>query len=477
MMNFREAVEVCLTHKRLTLFGRASRSEYWFFMLFTVLVAAFVLFFLGTWQIKPLLAYVFDVPSDFYLLRFIGSVISITLFIPTICVTVRRFHDCDYSGWWYPAIVLTGGIIGSAAFNLPAEMPLLSMVALLFIVARKGSFGNNRYGLAPSRSTARPDFTASAPRLSKTRLWVGLRPRSVLIAVICMALAAGVDLTSGYLLHAAPRPGPDDDRQKVFLRDPGADRLWKTHDDAVWALAFALQVNVEPVQKHHKVTYIEGKKGGSATVLHTKTRFDPDPPIHATRTLKVLLSLPDFGNIPGQFEDHKTTALEISMSSAQRTYNDNRDWGGPPSFALEFEERTNFECRPDREIAPGILRLREPSATEAAQILQRYQGRGPRFETRKGCINKNASHGASYGVRDDAGAPLGFGTCTSYRAGATFGTCHFRFWLAQERIIDYRFSERFLPQLREIHAVARSLLQASTVAHASENVNRLTNGD
>ena len=68
--------------------GRARRKEYWMFMLF------YVIFSLVLGLISGLLGVV-------------GSLLmvvwSLGLFIPTLAVTIRRFHDSGKSGWWYLA--------------------------------------------------------------------------------------------------------------------------------------------------------------------------------------------------------------------------------------------------------------------------------------------------------------------------------------------------------------------------------------
>ena len=68
--------------------GRARRKEYWMFMLF------YFIFSLVLGLISGLLG----VLGSLLLL-----VWSFGLFLPTIAVTIRRFHDSGKSGWWYLA--------------------------------------------------------------------------------------------------------------------------------------------------------------------------------------------------------------------------------------------------------------------------------------------------------------------------------------------------------------------------------------
>ena len=60
--------------------------------------------------------------------------------LPSIAVTVRRFHDRDMSGWWYLGLSLAGaipvvGIIASLAFFVLMVLP--------------GTSGPNRFGPDP----------------------------------------------------------------------------------------------------------------------------------------------------------------------------------------------------------------------------------------------------------------------------------------------------------------------------------------
>ncbi|CAH2603070.1 putative inner membrane protein [Rhodovastum atsumiense] len=101
--------------------GRASRSEYWWFILFTVLVS----FICG------ILDMVLDsVIGTGDLLLPLGT---IALLVPSITVAVRRLHDLDRSGWW----VLLGLI------------PVIGEIILIVWFATPGSPGPNRYGGDP----------------------------------------------------------------------------------------------------------------------------------------------------------------------------------------------------------------------------------------------------------------------------------------------------------------------------------------
>ena len=63
--------------------GRAQRSEYWFYVLF-ILIIALVLGFISGVIGTMFLVYVFD----------------LAILVPSIAVATRRLHDTGRSGWW-----------------------------------------------------------------------------------------------------------------------------------------------------------------------------------------------------------------------------------------------------------------------------------------------------------------------------------------------------------------------------------------
>jgi uncharacterized membrane protein YhaH (DUF805 family) len=77
-MTFGESIRTCLL-KYATFEGRATRSEYWFFFLFTLLV--------------PMAASIVS--------EELSGVFSILFLLPSIAVGVRRLHDIDKSGWFF----------------------------------------------------------------------------------------------------------------------------------------------------------------------------------------------------------------------------------------------------------------------------------------------------------------------------------------------------------------------------------------
>src|SRR3982750_3899926 len=93
-MDFGLAIKTCF-YRYADFSGRASRPEYWWFFLFSVIV--------------------------YFVTGFVDSVIGISLLnwfamlalpLPSLAVGARRLHDMDYSGWWLllALIPVLGGI-------------------------------------------------------------------------------------------------------------------------------------------------------------------------------------------------------------------------------------------------------------------------------------------------------------------------------------------------------------------------------
>ena len=100
--------------------GRASRSEYWWWYLFTIL-ASFAVSLLG-------------VISDYFTgIEFTSTILnwgfSLLILLPSICVRIRRYHDINRSGWWILCPIVNfiflffAGDEGENDYGLPGEQP------------------------------------------------------------------------------------------------------------------------------------------------------------------------------------------------------------------------------------------------------------------------------------------------------------------------------------------------------------------
>ena len=97
--------------------GRAHRTEFWLFFLFSFIISLFLGVIVGL------------VES----LWFITTLYALAVLIPGLAVSVRRLHDTNRSGWW----ILTGLI------------PILGWIALLIFYVEDSRPGANQYGPNP----------------------------------------------------------------------------------------------------------------------------------------------------------------------------------------------------------------------------------------------------------------------------------------------------------------------------------------
>ena len=101
-MNLPQAVQSVLSNYA-GFSGRAPRSEYWYWVLF-VMILFFCLALIEGFLLAPTLGFAVNDPLAGQPLRLVAS---LALLIPGIAVAVRRLHDVDRSGWWL-LIGLTG---------------------------------------------------------------------------------------------------------------------------------------------------------------------------------------------------------------------------------------------------------------------------------------------------------------------------------------------------------------------------------
>ena len=104
--SFIDAIKVCFS-KYVTFKGRARRSEYWYWVLFSTLASSVV----GGWTILPDLA---NWTASGYSPGSSGGrlsqLVSLALFLPGVAVTVRRLHDVGKSGLWLIAPYVAAAI-------------------------------------------------------------------------------------------------------------------------------------------------------------------------------------------------------------------------------------------------------------------------------------------------------------------------------------------------------------------------------
>lgn len=122
--------------KYATFSGRAQRAEYWYFMLFYIIIFIALSFIDGMMG-------KFDAKGGIGLL---SGIFTLALLLPSLAVTVRRLHDTNRSGWWF----------------LIAIIPILGAIALLVFTIQDGTMGSNDYGLNPKETNSTSNVTVGA---------------------------------------------------------------------------------------------------------------------------------------------------------------------------------------------------------------------------------------------------------------------------------------------------------------------------
>lgn len=122
-MNFTQAITTGF-QKYVTFSGRAARSEYWYWTLFTFIASVVAILVNST--LFP-----------FSGLSPVNTLVSLGLFLPGLAVSVRRLHDLDSVGWWL-LLVFTG----------------IGILILIIWFCVRGTVGPNRFGPDPLAATA-----------------------------------------------------------------------------------------------------------------------------------------------------------------------------------------------------------------------------------------------------------------------------------------------------------------------------------
>ena len=109
--------------------GRATRSQYWYFVLFYLLISI-VLSLIDLYAINPALGMT---PEEAASGGILSVVFALAMLLPQIGLGIRRLHDTGKSGWWYLIIVI----------------PLIGALILLFFFVTDSQAGDNEYGANP----------------------------------------------------------------------------------------------------------------------------------------------------------------------------------------------------------------------------------------------------------------------------------------------------------------------------------------
>ncbi|MFP3715098.1 DUF805 domain-containing protein [Puerhibacterium sp. TATVAM-FAB25] len=144
-MSFPESIRTVFS-KYATFSGRARRSEYWWWALFTYLVS-FVLAVVVAAVAMPTTDPVTGSPTGAGAVMVgLYALVMLALVLPSLAVAVRRLHDTDKAGWW----VLLNAV------------PFVGPIVVLVLLALEGTPGPNRFGPDP-KGTELPAAGYGAP--------------------------------------------------------------------------------------------------------------------------------------------------------------------------------------------------------------------------------------------------------------------------------------------------------------------------
>ena len=111
-MNFGQAITSGFSNY-VNFSGRAVRSEYWYWVLFVILV--------------DIVTNIVDLALG---VQVTTGLFGLAVFLPGLAVAVRRLHDLDRSGWWFLLVLI----------------PLIGWIVLIVWYCTKGTAGANRFG-------------------------------------------------------------------------------------------------------------------------------------------------------------------------------------------------------------------------------------------------------------------------------------------------------------------------------------------
>lgn len=120
-MSYRDAIASAF-RQYVNFRGRARRSEYWYFYLFTVVLN------IATTAIDRVLGI-----ADEFGTGPVGIVASLAVLLPSLAVGVRRLHDTSRSGWWLLLVLV----------------PVVGWILLIVWLATDSTPGANQHGPSP----------------------------------------------------------------------------------------------------------------------------------------------------------------------------------------------------------------------------------------------------------------------------------------------------------------------------------------
>ena len=145
--------------------GRATRAEYWWWLLFTVLAG--------------IVLNVVDTLTD--AMGMVGFLFELAILVPSFALGARRLHDINRTGWWllwflgsFPMAAIGGGILLVSFFLLDnfliltvlgfamaigfGILGIIGVIVLIVWAIKQGDEGLNKYGPDPRQPTSQEPY-------------------------------------------------------------------------------------------------------------------------------------------------------------------------------------------------------------------------------------------------------------------------------------------------------------------------------
>ena len=114
--------------------SRSSRSEFWYFYLFTTILGFIGIQIDRLFNLEILGLQLTQNVNEVAMLGPTYIFLYFLFFIPSLSLYIRRLHDIDRSGWWLLIVLI----------------PFLGIVTLIFFWCLKGTKNKNTYGDVPN---------------------------------------------------------------------------------------------------------------------------------------------------------------------------------------------------------------------------------------------------------------------------------------------------------------------------------------
>lgn len=241
----------------------------------------------------------------------------------------------------------------------------------------------------------------------------------------------------------------------------GEDRVRGTGDDEHWVMRVPPGVYVRTTEK---VRDPEDK--------------GIDPPFMYNYSIAFQFTWPEFGYLADHRTVERNKSLDVSLTARKVDYGtgsyDTSFGARNFDFSAGFDQNTNYRCRLDQEIAPGVFTLREPTNAEMEEMHrdlgeneQRARPLVPGYDG--GCYTATFDE-LQYAIYDDDGGPIGAGRCSYLLDERGDGQCSTRFWLPQNRVVSVSFHEDNLLKATDIYARVTAFFDEITDQEKSINM-------